>query len=127
MSCHPISSHLISSFDTDFFGTEKTFRQMMTYAFTQKSSYTHVPRSFTHGNLVHREKVTHRKLSKTKKKTTHRPLYPHDGNRMHEVLPRTIYLYHIICTKQFRDYLVITTSLALSIPSTISCYKPRTK
>ena len=67
ISCHLISCHSNSSFHTDFFWYRETFRQMMTYAFTQKSSYTHVPRSFTHGNLVHREKVTHRKLSKTKK------------------------------------------------------------
>ena len=41
ISCHLISCHSISSFHTDFFWYRETFRQMMTYAFTQKSSYTH--------------------------------------------------------------------------------------
>ena len=139
ISCHPISSHLISSFDTDFlwfFWYGKTFRQMMTYAFTQKNSYTHFPCFLHMGTLYTEKRLRTENFQKQKNYTqTFVPtwwqqnarnasqnyiLVPHN---LHQTVPGLLGNYYKPCLKHSQYHFVIQT-LHEVVSSTTLCCRP---
>ena len=136
MSCHPISSHLISSFDTDFFGTEKLLDRWWHMRLRRKVP-THMFLVLLHmGTLYTEKRLRTENFQKQKNYTqTFVPtwwqqnarsasqnyiLVPHN---LHQTVPGLLGNYYKPCLKHSQYHFVLQTSHEV-VSSTTLCCRP---